>query len=272
MRCNLLIIDDELFVLEWLSALFGNCPDYCIYTASSGKNALEIIDKTEIHVMLSDICMPGMDGLKLLKFLREKQPTCQVVFLTGFSNFDYLYEAMQYEGVRYLLKSENDDKILTEVRKSFQAYKKIHMIDEITEPVCESTKEPEPPLWEKRREMFYSQSPIVMLMKKYIDSHLADDLSLQNLADVFHFNPSYLSRLYKTVTGTNLSDYVFNMRIEESKRMLADSNIRIKDIAERVGYDSSKSFARLFKRSQGVTPQEYRRRAQINLVDSGYHK
>lgn len=43
--------------------------------------------------MLSDICMPGMVGLKLLKFLRERLPTCQVVFLTGYSNFDYLYAA-----------------------------------------------------------------------------------------------------------------------------------------------------------------------------------
>ena len=111
---------------------------------------------------------------------------------------------------------------------------------------------------------YVNQAPIVILIKKYIDEHLEEDLQLTTLADRFHFNPSYLSRLFKNVTGVNLSDYIFSCRMEESKKLLGNEYIKVEEVARKVGYQSAKSFSRLFKRFQGVTPQMYRDSVQRN--------
>ena len=89
-------------------------------------------------------------------------------------------------------------------------------------------------------------------------------MQLTTLADRFHFNPSYLSRLFKNVTGVNLSDYIFSCRMEESKKLLGNEYIKVEEVARKVGYQSAKSFSRLFKRFQGVTPQMYRDSVQRN--------
>nr|WP_245363309.1 helix-turn-helix domain-containing protein [Cohnella thailandensis] len=97
---------------------------------------------------------------------------------------------------------------------------------------------------------------------EYIEEHLAEDLSLVRLAGFIHFNPSYLSRLFKQECGTNLSDYIETMRIERAKELLKNGEWKVQEIGLRVGYEASQSFTRFFKKATGVTPQEYRENAR----------
>ncbi len=256
---NILIVDDDSFVVEWMEKILGEQPQYRIYSTTSAQEAMKIIRNTDIQVILSDICMPEIDGLQLLKYLRKLRPNCQVVFLTGYSDFDYIYEATKYEGVRYILKIETDQKILNEVHRAKMAYEKLMGIEvkDETLPIQANSAE---------LDEYVNQSPVVMLIKKYIEEHLDEDLQLTVLAEHFHFNPSYLSRLFKSVIGVNLSDYIFTCRMEESEKLLGGEYIKIEEVAHRVGYQSAKSFSRLFKRFKGITPQEYRKSIQSNSV------
>lgn len=99
---------------------------------------------------------------------------------------------------------------------------------------------------------------VVIRINEYIDSHLAEDLSLARLAGIVHLNPSYLSRLYKRAAGIGLSDYINMARTEKAKELLKHSAYKIYEISVMVGYDSRLSFIRFFKANMGVTPQEYR--------------
>ncbi|WP_438449319.1 response regulator transcription factor [Gorillibacterium sp. sgz5001074] len=92
----------------------------------------------------------------------------------------------------------------------------------------------------------------------YIEEHLEEDLSLVRLAGYIHFNPSYLSRLFKQECGVNLSDYIEAARIEKAKEMLRNGEWKVLEVGARVGYESSQSFTRFFKKAMGVSPQEYR--------------
>jgi len=92
----------------------------------------------------------------------------------------------------------------------------------------------------------------------YVERHIADELSIIRIASLFHFNPAYLSRLFKQVSGQNLSDYIEEARIRQAKLLLAAEDLRVHEVGARVGYESPHSFTRFFKKATGMTPQEYR--------------
>lgn len=100
----------------------------------------------------------------------------------------------------------------------------------------------------------------------YIDAHIAEDLSMVRLAGRFHFNPVYLSRLFKQRRGQNMSDYIEEARIRKAKALLAEEELRIHEVGVRVGYESPHSFTRFFKKATGISPQEYRELARESSI------
>lgn len=93
---------------------------------------------------------------------------------------------------------------------------------------------------------------------EYIETHLDEDLSLTKLADIGGFNASYFSRMFKQIMGETVSDYVLQKRMELAKKLLANSNVKIQDIASRTGYTSPQAFTRTFRRELNISPKEYR--------------
>lgn len=71
-------------------------------------------------------------------------------------------------------------------------------------------------------------------------------------------HPAYLSRLYKLETGENISDYITNMKMEKSVKLLKSSTMKIYEIAIEVGYQNPNYFIKVFKKHYGTTPQDYR--------------
>ncbi|RED53209.1 response regulator [Cohnella phaseoli] len=121
-------------------------------------------------------------------------------------------------------------------------------------------------LWQMAEAIFERQNSalvdrereVIRKVKQYIGANLAGDLSLTRIGGEVGFSPSYLSRLYKQITGEGLSDYIVAERLQLAKELLAKQNMRIHDIAEALGFDSPAYFARFFKKQTGTTPTEYR--------------
>ena len=86
-----------------------------------------------------------------------------------------------------------------------------------------------------------------------------NNLSLAVLAERFNYSPAYLSIFFKEQMGTNFSAYVDVMRMEHSIHLLRETNLSITEISDRVGYNSSNSFCRAFKRIFDISPGQYRR-------------
>jgi len=101
-------------------------------------------------------------------------------------------------------------------------------------------------------------SAVVAKIRQYIRSHIGGEIAREELASHVYLNPAYLSRMFKKETGLSLSDAIIQERVLEAKRMLEETENKITDIAENVGYTSLGSFSNLFKRMVGVTPQQYR--------------
>ena len=99
---------------------------------------------------------------------------------------------------------------------------------------------------------------IVQKIETYIFNHIMEDISLDTLAELVYFNPSYLSRFYKANTGKNLSQFIAEAKIIKAKELLKDSNEKIEEISEMLGFKSSGYFTVFLKKHTGMTPTEYR--------------
>ncbi len=110
----------------------------------------------------------------------------------------------------------------------------------------------------QERDLEKREEDIIMLVQQYIFEHLSEDISLVRLGELTYFNPSYLSRLFKQITGTNISDHIQLARINKAKELLGGTGMKIHEVALSIGFDSPAYFAKFFKKSIGMTPQEYR--------------
>ena len=125
MSMNLLIVDDEYEILTWLEELFRYDfePSVEVYTASSAYEAIDWLNRVNFDVVLTDIKMPGMDGLTLFQKIKANWPRCRTIFLTGYPNFEDVYQIIRHKDVRYILKSEDDEVIMKTVREVLEEQK-----------------------------------------------------------------------------------------------------------------------------------------------------
>lgn len=104
----------------------------------------------------------------------------------------------------------------------------------------------------------HSVNGLVKEICAYIRSKSAEDMTLERLADDFHMNHSYLSRLIKKETGHNFRDLLWSYRIEDAKRMLLETRLKANEIAYEVGFKDPAHFSLLFKKHVGLSPMNYR--------------
>lgn len=105
---------------------------------------------------------------------------------------------------------------------------------------------------------------VVEDVKKYIDGHLNQDLTLKTLADVVELSPAYLSTYFKQETGTGLKQYIQTERLKAAAQLLKTTNMKIYLIAERCGFVNVRYFSQYFTQYYGITPQKYRTKGRGN--------
>lgn len=124
------------------------------------------------------------------------------------------------------------------------------------------------PVLEKLCVLVRKQGPYQDLMLRavyYVKLHYAEDIALTDVAAYANVNPNYLSGAFQKEMGLSLREYITRERMEAAKALLTDGELRIQDVAERVGVHDVKYFSRLFKKAEGVTPGEYREKRRFPL-------
>ncbi|MDO4296710.1 MAG: AraC family transcriptional regulator [bacterium] len=94
-------------------------------------------------------------------------------------------------------------------------------------------------------------------VQKYINSHIEDKLSLNDVAAVFGLSPNYLSALFKKNCSIGFSEYITQRKISRAKTMLLEQNMKIYEAADRLGFESAFYFSKVFKKVEGISPREY---------------
>ncbi len=119
---KILIVDDEENILSALKRIFRR-ENYDIYTAISGEEGLDILDKHDIDLIISDLKMPSMNGVEFLTQAKEKNPDAMRIMLTGQADVKSVLEAIDKgEVYRFLLKPWNDDELRMTIRQALDFY------------------------------------------------------------------------------------------------------------------------------------------------------
>lgn len=103
-----------------------------------------------------------------------------------------------------------------------------------------------------------SEPPVITKARNYIHEHQTEEISLGQVAKAVNMSSYYFCKMFKKVTGINFTDYVARVRIEKSKNLLLNPNLRVSEIAFEVGFQSLTHFNRVFKKILGQSPTEYR--------------
>ena len=104
------------------------------------------------------------------------------------------------------------------------------------------------------------QNSLAVLCCQYIHEHIHERIFLQDIADTFGISPNYLSQLFKKHMNVGISEYITSQKIDESKKLLKETNLKIYEISDRLGFESSFYFSKVFKKTTGVSPKDYRNR------------
>ncbi len=246
---KVLIVDDEKYVrmgiksdTDW--ALIG-CE--VVGEASNGLEALEVAEKTRPDLVVSDIRMPKMDGIELAEKLIEKFPGIKVIFLTAYNEFEYARQAVRIGVSDYLLKPFSDG----ELEGSIQRLLHLHPNAPATSTELEEQLIP----LKKKEEVSnrYVQSAI-----EYIEDHYPDsDFSLGALAESMSVSEGHISRLFKSETDISINNYLTKYRIKMAMDYLKDVQVKVYEVAEKVGYQDIAYFSNTFKKLVGKTPSDY---------------
>jgi len=103
-----------------------------------------------------------------------------------------------------------------------------------------------------------SEPPVIAKARAYIQEHQTEELSLSQVAKAVNMSSYYFCKMFKKIAGINFTDYVARVRIEKSKNLLLNPNLRVSEIAFEVGFQSLTHFNRVFKKILGQSPTEYR--------------
>lgn len=98
---------------------------------------------------------------------------------------------------------------------------------------------------------------VITNVQKYIQSHLDERLTLNEVAAVFGLSPNYLSVLFKKTCNTGFSEYITQLKIGKAKTMLLEQDMKIYEVAEQLGFESAFYFSKVFKKVEGLSPRDY---------------
>ncbi len=108
----------------------------------------------------------------------------------------------------------------------------------------------------KQKKVTYKAN-VIHSVQKYIQAHIEEKLSLNDIAAVFGLSPNYLSVLFKKTCSIGFSEYISHMKINKAKSMLLEQNMKIYEVAEHLGFESAFYFSKVFKKVEGISPREY---------------
>lgn len=119
---RLLLVDDEPVILEDLEVFITQTMNFeHVYTAASGPEAVQFIEQFPIDIVITDIRMPGMSGLELCQYIKQKQMDIECILLSGYAEFEYAQQALKTNTAAYLLKPVKKDELLQTILQTAEA-------------------------------------------------------------------------------------------------------------------------------------------------------
>jgi two-component system, response regulator YesN len=242
---SVLVAEDEPLIRANLVKKLGEgCPEFeVVGEAADGRAALEAVAELSPDVLITDIRMPVMDGLALIREVYYAFPDVKVLIVSGYGEFEYARSALVHGVKDYLLKPVAAAELrATMSRLAVQLDAELERF-ETDHPFFPDA----------------SGDELVSMVQEWLRGHFTEEVSIAALAGRFHVNPPYLTRLFKRKTGAAPVRYLRDLRINMARKLLEDRpELEIKEVGGLCGYPDQGYFSRIFRQAAGASPQEYR--------------
>ncbi len=253
---RVLIVEDNPDMLSFLSEIVGS--RYRVIRARNGKEALAAIGEAAepFDLILTDVMMPEMDGLELLAAVRADAAYEGVPVLLLTAKAD---DAMKLEGfgkgaTDYIVKPFNALELLARIASQLE-------LKEVRDRLARANAV----LYRRLSERGASSATVgasaeekVARVVEFIAENFTADISREGLAAAVDLSPDHLSRAFNRVTGKRIDEHINELRIEEAKRRLRETDETVISIAMGVGFESVRTFNKVFAKLAGMPPTRWR--------------
>ncbi|MGN7764229.1 response regulator [Paenibacillus sp. 22594] len=261
---KVLLVEDEVFVRESVREIIAweELGFTVSGEAGNGAEALDMIRQDVPDLVITDIIMPEMDGVELLRKTREEGYTSRFVMLTCMGDFEYVRQAMEYGASNYILKlsmsvnslRETLSKISNELLKDKDNRGIPSAAVQVTSGRDKrNPKELLPLLHEE-----VTSHPEIQKILQYIHAHYPEDITVKSMSVYVMMGENYVSTLFKKKTGQTLIHYLHLVRVNQAIQYLCHSDLPVYEIGNRVGFVNDNYFIKIFKRLTLQTPSQFR--------------
>ncbi|MDE5996756.1 MAG: response regulator, partial [Muribaculaceae bacterium] len=240
-----LVVDDNPDLTEMLKFELEN--EFVVITASDGNDALKTIETVKPSIIVTDLMMPGMDGIELCRRLKSAPETVSIpiIILTAKHDLGIKIEGLTLGAEEYITKPFNLDVLRLRMNKLIQLTAK-----GATRPLME----PEPetikitPLDEK----------LIEKAMKYVSDNIdSPKLSVEELSDYIGMSRVQLYKKIKQITGKTPIEFIRVIRLKRAAQLLRESQLNVSEVAYKTGFNSPKVFSKYFKEEFGILPSAY---------------
>jgi len=250
---TLLIVDDNKDLLKFLADYFS--AKYNVITASDGEEALRMAHTEQVQMVISDVMMPGIDGVELCRKLKSNVETSHlpVILLTAKTEQDDVAAGYKSGAEAYVSKPFDPQILEMQVSNILQLRKRQQReIVDTDEGDINATS-----LGDLDKEF-------IQKMNELIDQHMADsDFNVADITQQLAVSRSLLHTKMKNLTGMSMGDYIRKKRLQMACRLL-EQGFNISETAYRTGFSDPSYFSKTFKKNMGLSPTEYSNKKNQN--------
>ena len=246
-RGTILVVEDNDEVRHYLKS--GLSKVFTVLQAENGEVALELLKKNTVDIVITDVMMPVMDGVKLCKNIKQNVSTSHipVIMLSAKTDMNDQKEALGTGADDYIPKPFSLSLVISKIQNMMRTRRR--MLEHYSK---ELTVEPEKVTFNPVDEELLKKA--VEIVKKNLDN---TDFSTEDFASQMNMSRSNLHLKLKAITGESAIEFIKKIRFSEACRLLKEGRYNIAEISSMVGFSTPSYFATSFKKYIGCLPTEY---------------
>ncbi|MBQ8673021.1 MAG: response regulator [Bacteroides sp.] len=246
---TILVVEDNEELLQLMVRLLKR--DYNVLTAENGQEAVTVVENEDVHLIVSDVMMPVMDGIELCRYVKSKLEISHipVILLTAKTKEEDRAEAYEVGADAFITKPFNLIVLHARIRNLLKNKER-------------SARDFKNQLVFEVKELNYTSLDEDFMQRAIdcVNRHLEDcEFDQQQFVEEMNTSKSTLYKKLKSLTGLNTSAFIRNIRLKAACRIMEEkgNSVRISDLAYAVGFNDPKYFSSCFKREFGMQPTEY---------------
>lgn len=246
---NILIVDDDAEIAHYIKTELSDW--YRFEHARNGKEGLKMLLTGKYDLVISDVMMPVMDGVTMLKKIKGNSNVSDipVILLTSKSEVENRLEGLRKGADAFLAKPFNMEELHI-------------LIDNLVDNVRRIRGKYSGAQGQKAKieqiQVKGNNDALMERVMKYMNEHLADpDLNVEKLTEDVGISRAQLHRKLKEIAGVSAGEFIRNLRLEQAARLIEEGQINITQVAYSVGFSNQPHFSTVFKKHYGMSPSEY---------------